>query len=118
MSTKIRRINPNARRSVAVVNDKLVYLTGQVADDVGQDIEGQTRQVLESIDRILASAGSDKDHIVFVHVWLKDTADFEAMNSVWESWVSAGNPPARATVGAHLTSPAYLVEMAVTAAVK
>jgi len=38
------------------------------------------------------------------------------MNSVWDSWVSPGNTPARATVEAKLANPAYLVEIMVVAA--
>lgn len=118
MSNDIKRIEPNARRSVAVVHEGLVYVTGQVAGNTQDGIEGQTAQILASVDKILASAGSDKEHILFVQVWLKDTSDFQAMNGVWEEWVPEGKPPARATTGAQLTSPAYLLEMAVTATVK
>jgi enamine deaminase RidA (YjgF/YER057c/UK114 family) len=38
------------------------------------------------------------------------------MNSVWDSWVSPGNTPARATVEAKLASPDYKVEIMVVAA--
>jgi len=38
------------------------------------------------------------------------------MNAVWDSWVSAGNTPARATVEAGLAAPQYNVEIMVTAA--
>ena len=43
-------------------------------------------------------------------------ANFPEMNSDWDSWVSAGNTPARATVEAKLASPDYKVEIMVVAA--
>jgi enamine deaminase RidA (YjgF/YER057c/UK114 family) len=49
-------------------------------------------------------------------VWITDMANFAEMNSVWDSWVSPGNTPARATVEAKLASPDYKVEIMVVAA--
>ena len=49
-------------------------------------------------------------------VWLADMADFAAMNEVWETWVSPGNTPARATGEAKLAAPEYKVEFIITAA--
>jgi len=42
---------------------------------------------------------------------------FEEMNEVWDAWVDATNPPARATVGAALAKPHNHVEIQVVAAV-
>jgi enamine deaminase RidA (YjgF/YER057c/UK114 family) len=41
---------------------------------------------------------------------------FAQMNAEWDSWVSPGNTPARATVEARLASPKYGVEIMVIAA--
>jgi enamine deaminase RidA (YjgF/YER057c/UK114 family) len=38
------------------------------------------------------------------------------MNSVWDTWVTQGHTPARATVEAKLAAPAYKVEIQVIAA--
>jgi enamine deaminase RidA (YjgF/YER057c/UK114 family) len=47
----------------------------------------------------------------------KDIASFAEMNAVWDAWVPAGHPPARACVEAKLAGPQYLVEIAIIAAV-
>jgi enamine deaminase RidA (YjgF/YER057c/UK114 family) len=94
----------------------LAYLAGQVANDPKADITGQTRQVLAQIDVLLAEAGSDKTKILSATIYLPDMADFGAMNAVWESWVVAGQTPARATVQAKLAAPDYRVEIQVVAA--
>jgi enamine deaminase RidA (YjgF/YER057c/UK114 family) len=42
--------------------------------------------------------------------------DFPPMNAVWETWVPAGDTPARATVQAKLASPDYRIEISIVAA--
>ncbi|HRJ68149.1 MAG TPA: RidA family protein [Beijerinckiaceae bacterium] len=112
----IQRIESGARMSKAVVHGDTVYLAGIVADDPSKDTADQTRQVLKEIDRLLAAAGTDKSKLLRTNIWLADIKDFAAMNSVWDSWVSPGNTPARATVQAALATPAYKVEIMVVAA--
>lgn len=112
----IKRLEVGPRMSQAVVHGNTVYLAGQVADDTGADVAGQTRQVLAAIDRLLAAAGTDKTKILAATVYLADIGGFAAMNSAWEAWVAPGHTPARATVEAALATPAYKVEIVVTAA--
>ncbi|MBO9379643.1 RidA family protein [Sphingomonas histidinilytica] len=104
------------RLSHALVHDGIVYLTGQVADDVSQDTAGQTRQVLERIDMLLAKAGSDKSKILFAQIFLKDLNEFGQMNGVWEEWIPQDALPARATFGGILGDQVR-IEIIVQAAV-
>ena len=112
----IQRIEVGPRMSKAVVHGDTVYLAGIVADDPKADITTQTKQVLAEIDRLLAAAGTDKTKLLRTNIWLASMSDFAAMNAVWDSWVSAGNTPARATVEAALATPDYKVEIMVVAA--
>lgn len=114
----IKRVQAGPRMSEAVICNGLVYLAGQVAEDTSKDAAGQTREVLDAIDAVLAEAGSDKTRVLTATVYLADMADFQAMNGVWDAWVTAGQTPARATVEASLASPKYKVEIMVTAATK
>jgi len=116
MSRDIQRHHVGKRISEMAVHDGTVYLAGQIAEDAGQDIRGQTQQVLAAIDRLLAEAGTDRTRILRCEIFLADMADFEGMNSVWDAWVPAGNAPPRATVQARLAKPQWKVEMVVTAA--
>ena len=111
----IRRLEPGARMSQAVVANGFVFLAGQVATDPKADVEGQTRQVLGEIDRLLADAGSSKERILSATIYLADVSTFAQMNRAWEAWVSPANKPARATVEARLVAPEYLVEIQVVA---
>lgn len=112
----IRRIEPGKRMSDAVIHGDTVYLAGQVGDPSGSIAE-QTESALAEVDRLLAAAGSSKSKILSTQIWLKDIADFQAMNVVWDAWIDPANPPARATMGkADLAAPDYLVEVIVVAA--
>ncbi|MGW6918046.1 RidA family protein [Kitasatospora sp. NPDC054939] len=113
----IQRFGSGERMSEAVVHNGTVYLAGQVAADFTQGVEGQTQQVLASIDRLLAEAGSGKAKILRAEIYLADVADFAEMNLAWDAWVPAGATPARATVEAKLYRPEVRVEIVVTAAV-
>ena len=114
MSIDRRHVGP--RMSQIVVHGDTVYLAGQVADDPSADVAGQTRQIVEKIDRYLAEAGTDKSKLLSATVWLSDIKTFNEMNGVWDAWVSPGNPPARACVEAKLAQPQYRVEIGVIAA--
>lgn len=113
----IQRFHVGPRMSDMAVHNGTVYLAGQVADDTSQDIGGQTRQVLATIDKLLTEAGSDKTKILSTTIYISDMANFPAMNAVWDAWVAKGNTPPRATVEAQLAKPAYMVEITVIAAV-
>jgi enamine deaminase RidA (YjgF/YER057c/UK114 family) len=112
----IQRFHVGPRMSDMAIHNGTVYLAGQVADDTSQDTGGQTRQVLATIDKLLAEAGSDKAKILSTTIYITDMANFPAMNAVWDAWVAKGNTPPRATVEAQLAKPAYLVEITVIAA--
>ncbi len=114
----IKRINVGKRMCDAAIHNGVVYLAGQVADNTSQDVKGQTAQVLATIDRLLADAGSDKTRMLQVQIFLSDIANFQAMNEVWDAWVPQGHTPARATIESRLATPAYLVEIKVIAAVR
>jgi enamine deaminase RidA (YjgF/YER057c/UK114 family) len=112
----IERINPERRLSHAVIHGDTVYIAGTVARDTDADVVGQTRQILTKIDAVLAEAGTDKSKLLSATVWLADVASYDAMNTVWDAWVSPGAPPARACVESKLAGPEYKVEIAAIAA--
>lgn len=113
----IQRFDVGPRISEMAVHNGTVYLAGQVPEDGSLDITGQTQQVLSAIDKLLARAGSDKSKILRAQIFIKDLADFPAMNAVWEQWVVPGHTPPRATVQAHLARPEWKIEIVITAAV-
>lgn len=113
----ITRIGTGPRMSEAVAYNGIVWVAGQVGKP-DESVAAQTATCLAEVDRILAAAGTDKTRILSAQIWLADMAAFGEMNAVWDAWVPQGNTPARATGEAKLATPAYLVEVIVTAALR
>lgn|SRR5690554_6099463 len=112
----ITRIDSNKRMSRVVIHNNVVYVAGVTSSDHAQDAAVQTRDVLKTIDELLAKAGTDKSRLLTAQIWLRDIdRDFAAMNGAWEEWVDADNIPTRATCEAHMAAPHVLVEIIVTA---
>ncbi|KXU88821.1 hypothetical protein CI15_11015 [Paraburkholderia monticola] len=115
----IVRTAGNARMSKMVRAGNLLFLAGQTssgAPDAGT-IEEQATVALARIDALLQQAGSSKQRLLSVTIYLKDIALFDRMNAVWQNWVDPEHLPARCTVQATLGLPELLVEFSVTAAV-
>ena len=98
-----------------------VFLAGQVGDIPGQHgavpggIEAETRQMLDNVGRLLRAAGLDYGDVVKATVYLRDFADFAAMNAVYRECFPV-EPPTRATVGVTALAEDFRVEIEVMAA--
>ncbi|MEJ5033165.1 pyrimidine utilization protein C [Acinetobacter sp. MYb177] len=97
--------------------DNIVYVSGTLAFDeynnvvhVG-DAAAQTRHILETIKRVLATAGGTMDDVTFNHVFVKDWADYGAINAVYAEYFP-NDKPARYCVQTGLVKPEALVEIA------
>ena len=114
---EITRIDPiDGKLSDAVEHNGVVYLAGQVAENLSAGMKGQTEDVLRQIDALLAKCGSSKSRILSATVYVKDMKLKPEMDAAWMAWVDRKNPPARATVQVELGSPDTLVEIMCTAA--
>jgi enamine deaminase RidA (YjgF/YER057c/UK114 family) len=115
----IDRHRTTKRHSLVVAHAQTVYLAGITATDRSADAAGQTRQVLATIDALLATQQITRTELLSAQVWLKDIErDFATFNALWEEWMPEGHAPARATVEARMVRPDILVEIMVTAARK
>ena len=112
--SRIIRTEPNKVLAKAVEYHGFVYVQGVTASDLSKDVTGQTQEVLDGIDAILETHGTDKTRLLQAQIWLKDIRDREAMNTVWSAWLPEGGAPARACVQAHMADPRHLVEIMVT----
>lgn len=113
----IQRHGTTARFSDIVVHNGVAYIV-EVPASEHTDITTQTHEVLASLDRLLATAGSARDRILMATIYLIDLDDYAAMNAVWDAWLPAGSAPSRACVQvAGLARPGWRIEIALTAAV-
>lgn len=93
-----------------------VYTAGQIAIDpkTGDFVEGgikaQTRRVLESLKAVLEASGSSANQAVKTTVYLKNMADFGAMNEVYSEYFGNAKP-ARSTIAAAELPRGALIEI-------
>ena len=88
---------------------------GITADTPSKDIKGQTKEILDTIDRLLKLCGSDKSKVVSATIWVTDIRNRDAMNEEWNAWTGGQNLPGRACIEARLADPRLLVEIGVVA---
>jgi enamine deaminase RidA (YjgF/YER057c/UK114 family) len=112
----IVRHDPSSILSHAVEHGDTVYLAGIVAKDLNKDVKGQTKEIVDEMDRLLAKCGSNKSKVLSATIWVTDIRNRAPMNEVWTAWVDPKNLPARACVEAKLADPKALVEIMVIAA--
>lgn len=111
---------PLAPYSPGAKHGNVVYVGGTLPMDAAGktvgvgDVRAQTRCVLESIKAVLAAAGGSLTDITFNQIFIKDLADYAAMNEVYREYFPV-NPPARYCIRADLVKPEFLVEIASTA---
>lgn len=85
----------------AIKVGKFLFISGQIGvsqqttELVSNDLESQTRQVLENIDTLLKQAGYDSSNIIQCTVFLKDINDFTKMNLVYGGYFTEGKYPTR-----------------------
>jgi aminoacrylate peracid reductase len=108
---------PLAPYSPGAKAGNVLYVSGTLALDaqgktvgVG-DARAQTRHILESIKATVAAAGGSMSDIAFNQIFLKDLADYAALNEVYREYFPK-NPPARYCIRADLVKPEFLVEIA------
>ncbi len=111
---------PIAPYSAAARAGGTVYVSGVLALGEGGtvlhvgDAEAQTRHVLETIRTTLEAAGAALTDVAFNHIFLRDFADYPAMNKVYAEYFP-GAKPARYCIRADLVKPECLVEIAAVA---
>jgi enamine deaminase RidA (YjgF/YER057c/UK114 family) len=112
------RFGSNNRSSQSVSFNNIIYLSGQHAQDLTKDIQGQAEEVCEAVDKLLAESMSDKTKIIRADIFLKDKSMFKQMNEVWEKWVDPQfAPPVTTAVVADFPVDGVLVEVTIIAAV-
>lgn len=96
--------------------NNLIFCSGQTPLDpetmqiCSLDIVEQTKQTMENIGAILKEGGSDFSKIIKTNIYLKNFADFERVNTVYESYLGEIKP-ARTTVEVSRLPKDALVEI-------
>jgi 2-iminobutanoate/2-iminopropanoate deaminase len=106
--------------SQAIQAGNFLFVSGQVAINpangelVLDDIQTETRRVMENIKAILIEAGADFSNIVKTSIFLKDMQNFSLVNEVYGAYFTDAFP-ARETVQVAGLPKNVNVEITVTA---
>ncbi|MGU7771594.1 RidA family protein [Burkholderia sp. MR1-5-21] len=107
----MKRLDQNSRRSRAIIANGTIFFAGQVADDKSAGIEVQAQQAFTKIDKLLEEAGSSREKVVSITIWLKTMDDYDGFNKVWDAWVVQGSTPTRACAEVRMADEGYRVEL-------
>ncbi|WP_109673028.1 Rid family detoxifying hydrolase [Dyadobacter jejuensis] len=102
--------------SQAVKTNGTLYVSGQIAAELAKagDIKAEAGLVMQQIGHILGAAGMSFSHVVKASIFLKNMADFAAVNEVYGSFFTS-EPPARETVQVAMLPKDVNVEISVIA---
>lgn len=110
--------------SVAIRSGDQVFVSGMTGikpgtqDIVGGGVAAQVRQTLENIRASVEAGGATMADVDECTVYLKDMADYAAMNAVYIEFFRV-EPPARATLSVTaMPRPAALVEIKCSARIR
>ena len=98
----------------------IVYVSGTLPFDANNDVVhvgdagAQTRHVLDTISRVIATAGGTMADVTMNHIFLTDWANYGAINTVYAEFFP-GSKPARYCIQCGLVKPDALVEIATVA---
>jgi 2-iminobutanoate/2-iminopropanoate deaminase len=102
--------------SQAIQTGKTLFCSGQIGlvpetgEMAGDNIQGQTRQLLNNLRAVPETAGFGLDNIVKTTVFLTDMNSFSAFNKVYADFFGP-HKPARATVQVAALPLGALVEI-------
>jgi len=90
--------------SQAVLSGNTLYVSGQIPINPESDqlitssVHAQTKQVMENLKAVLFKAEMSFENVVKTTIFITDMNDFSVINSVYQSYFSDQNTPARETV--------------------
>ena len=100
---------PNAPAPVGAYNQAIahngtLYVSGQIALDpatgalLTDDLEVETRRVLDNLGAILTAAGTSFANVLKCSVFVSDIENFGKINTIYAEYFDAETAPARALV--------------------
>ena len=76
--------------SQGIIYDNLIFTSGQIPIDpntnevVSNEFKIQIEQVLYNLDQVVKAAGSSKNNIIKLTVYLTDLSNFDVLNNAFE----------------------------------
>ena len=113
--------SPAGHYSPVIEHDSTLYISGQLPMDpatkeVPDGVEAQTRRALDNLEILLLAAGSDRDHVLQVRIYVSDIDLWDAVNRTYAAWFG-DHRPARAIIPCGGLHFGCLLELEAVAAV-
>ena len=88
---------PAGHYSPVIVHNGLAYLSGQLpinpnTKEIPKTIEDQTLQALTNIDLLVKEAGSSKDKILQMRLYISDVSLWDKVNAVYKEFFGDHKP--------------------------
>ncbi|WP_051297286.1 Rid family hydrolase [Brevibacterium album] len=110
--TKVGRVGGSGRPGIFLASAfRGLASACLTAPDKSEGVEGQTCQVLDRIEELLAETGADPAGIVMAQVWLQRIEDAEEFAAAWNAWLGERPAPALSLVQAPAAGYDSLVEI-------
>ncbi|MFD4372393.1 RidA family protein [Streptomyces sp. NPDC058486] len=113
---------PRGHYSHVAVHNGVAHISGQLplAPDgtpaADEPFDTQVRMVLRNLDHCLAAAGTARDHLISVTVYVTDIAQWPDFDTIYAEWIGS-HRPARAVAGVSALHYGAAVEVQAVAAV-
>lgn len=113
---------PLGHYSHVAVHNGVAHISGQLplhpdgTPAADEPFDTQVRMVLRNLDNCLAAAGTDRDHLISVTVYVTDIAQWLEFDTVYTEWLGSYRP-ARAVAGVSSLHYGAAVEVQAIAAV-
>ena len=88
----------------AVLSGNILYTSGQIAlnpktmELVIDDIETETKQVMENLNAVLEAAEMTFENVLKTTIFIMNMNDFAKINTIYGTYFNEKNAPARETV--------------------
>ncbi len=88
----------------AVLVGNMLYTSGQIAlnplnnELVLENIESETKQVMENLKAVLEAAEMTFENVIKVSIFISDMNNFSIINTIYGAYFNESNAPARETV--------------------
>lgn len=86
----------NGHYSMCIVHNKTAYTAGQLPIGLNKEIptgiEAQSLMVFEKIEKIVTAAGSSKNQIIQMRIYLSDIEEWGKVNKVYADFFGSHKP--------------------------